>query len=171
MYENEEVLPTLTIAVTGHRPPKLGLQYSVAAGNLHVYKPMIRLLDELGSEVEIVRVLTGMALGVDQLMADACRDTYTPYTAVVPFLGQESRWPPAVQGYYRRLLDDAVKVIVVSDGGYAAWKMQVRNEWMVDHADRLYAWWDGSSGGTANCVAYARKQGVPVYDGRTGDLL
>jgi uncharacterized phage-like protein YoqJ len=39
--------------------------------------------------------------------------------------------------------------------------MQRRNEWMVDRADKLVALWDGSWGGTFNCIEYARKKGVP----------
>ena len=42
------------------------------------------------------------------------------------------------------------------DGGYAGYKLQKRNEWMVDHCDILIAVWDGTSGGTANCVNYAQ---------------
>ena len=33
--------------------------------------------------------------------------------------------------------------------------MQERNEWMVNNCDVLIAVWDGTSGGTANCVKYA----------------
>ena len=46
--------------------------------------------------------------------------------------------------------------------GYAAWKMQKRNEWMADKATRIVALWDGSPGGTANCIAYASKIGRPI---------
>jgi hypothetical protein len=34
---------------------------------------------------------------------------------------------------------------------------------MVDHAELLIAVWDGTSGGTANCVKYARKDGVEIW--------
>lgn len=159
----EEVVTVKIIAVTGHRPPKLGLRYGVAAENLHIYKPMVDLLN---SQEEEILVLTGMALGIDQLMADACIDTCTEFTACIPFVGQEGRWPAASRDYYQRTLDHARKVIVVSDGGYDPVKMQRRNEWMVDHAAELWSWWDGSPGGTANCVAYAERQGVPVIDRR-----
>ena len=47
-------------------------------------------------------------------------------------------------------------------GGYAAWKMQKRNQFMVDHSNLLIAVWDGSSGGTSNCVAYAKKIGLQI---------
>ena len=33
---------------------------------------------------------------------------------------------------------------------------------MVDHSDRVLAVWDGSSGGTKNCIDYAKEKMVPV---------
>ena len=36
--------------------------------------------------------------------------------------------------------------------------MQTRNEWMVDKADVVIACFDGTNGGTANCVNYAREK-------------
>jgi uncharacterized phage-like protein YoqJ len=39
---------------------------------------------------------------------------------------------------------------------------QRRNEFMVDAADVLAAFFDGSPGGTANCVLYASKVGKKV---------
>ena len=55
---------------------------------------------------------------------------------------------------------------IVSPGEYAAFKMQVRNEWMVDQlnpaTDLLLAAWDGSPGGTGNCVKYATGKGVGI---------
>ncbi len=41
---------------------------------------------------------------------------------------------------------------------YKSYLMQVRNEYMVNLADKVIAVWDGSSGGTGNCVAYAKKK-------------
>ena len=40
--------------------------------------------------------------------------------------------------------------------------LQLRNEYMVDHADELIAVWDSSPSGTANCVNYAKRKNVPV---------
>jgi uncharacterized phage-like protein YoqJ len=42
--------------------------------------------------------------------------------------------------------------------------MQRRNEWMVERADVILALWNGSSGGTANCVAYARQRGSRIVN-------
>lgn len=33
---------------------------------------------------------------------------------------------------------------------------------MVDRCDRLIAVWDGSNGGTGNCVKYAKEVGKPI---------
>lgn len=50
--------------------------------------------------------------------------------------------------------------------------MMARNRFMVDHADGILAVWDGSKGGTGNCVSYALKKGKPVtvIDPATGLL-
>ena len=45
---------------------------------------------------------------------------------------------------------------------YSPYLMMVRNKYMVDISDRGIAVWDGSKGGTANCVRYAQKIGKPL---------
>jgi uncharacterized phage-like protein YoqJ len=42
--------------------------------------------------------------------------------------------------------------------------MQTRNKWMVDHSDMVLSLWDGSAGGTANCIEYARHVDKPVVN-------
>jgi uncharacterized phage-like protein YoqJ len=101
-------------------------------------------------------------LGVDQDFAELCVELKIPFTAAVPVIGQEHMWPPDAQTAYTQLLAKAVGVIVVSAGPYAPWKMQRRNTWMVDQCDCLLAVWDGSDGGTANCVRYAERIGRPL---------
>ena len=39
---------------------------------------------------------------------------------------------------------------------------QVRNEWMVNHAARVIAVYNGTGGGTHNTIEYAKTQGVPL---------
>lgn len=38
----------------------------------------------------------------------------------------------------------------------------IRNQEMVDYADRLVAFWDGKSPGTKDCIERARKKGIKV---------
>lgn len=152
-------MPADIIAVTGHRPDKLGGYAAsvserlrdLARGYLHSHQPQ--------------KVLTGMALGWDTAVAEACLLEGIPFVAVTPFLGQEDKWPPDQQRQYQRLMREAVRVHCTDqdhESGYAPWKFQVRNMWMVDHSDRICALWNGSRGGTANCVKYAKKLGRPV---------
>lgn len=141
----------MVVAFTGHRPNKLG-GYGPSATQDRVRAKLREVLGGLRPTWGI----SGMALGVDQWAAEVCVEMQVPFTAAVPFNGQESRWPEDSQRRYRELLAKASDVVVVSDGGYEAWKMQRRNQWMVDNADVLVAVWDGSPGGTANCVKYAR---------------
>ncbi len=78
-----------------------------------------------------------------------------PFIAAVPFLGQESCWPKQTKDKYFDLLSKAESKVIVCEGNYAAWKMQKRNQYMVDNSDILIAVYDGTSGGTQNCVNYA----------------
>lgn len=64
---------------------------------------------------------------------------------------------------YRDTLKQADEVTYVSKETYTEGCMQKRNEYMVDQADYVYAVWNGTSGGTGNCVKYAKEQGVFIY--------
>jgi len=140
----------MTIAVTGHRLFNEPLLDRFAVDIL------------AGLEPRPDRVITGMALGWDQAIARACVDLGIPFTAAVPFQGQEDKWPDTAQAEWCRLLNFATEVQVVSAGGYGPWKMHARNQWMVDRCDSLLALYGGKSGGTRQCVEYAQGKGVNV---------
>lgn len=148
----------MIVGVTGHRPDKIGGYWYIAPLRVAVRDAIVAELARLGPE----RALTGMALGVDQDFAAACVELKIPFVAVIPFVGQDKRWPPGDRDRYDRLCAAAERVHVTSEGGYAPWKMQARNRWLVDNCDVLLAVWDGSSGGTANCVRYAQKVGREI---------
>jgi uncharacterized phage-like protein YoqJ len=104
-------------------------------------------------------VISGVALGWDQALATACTELSIPWDAYVPFVGQQLRWPHDSQARYHTLIQSARRTVVVSTGGYAAWKLQRRNEAMVDDATSVLALYDGmQQGGTYNCVQYAEKK-------------
>jgi uncharacterized phage-like protein YoqJ len=136
-------------AATGHRPGKLGGYSPAVAARLD------RLAEEYLSIMRPDRVISGMALGWDQAWTRAAVRLGIPFDAAVPFEGQESAWPSTSQADYRALLTHATRVSVISPPGYAAWKMQKRDQWMVDKCTRLVALWDGTPGGTKNCIDYA----------------
>lgn len=78
-----------------------------------------------------------------------------------PFDGFENSWSFAWQSQHREVLQEADLVRYICDS-YSRYCFQKRNEWMVDHAARVIAVFNGESGGTKNTIDYARKCGVPV---------
>ena len=146
----------MIIAGTGHRPPKLG--------GYHLFLYWVNLANEYLVKNKPDKLISGMALGWDQALAQAAVDLQIPLLAAVPFIGQESKWPKASQMAYLELLEKADEVHIVSDGGYSAGKMQVRNEWMVDNCDHVLALWDGTGGGTGNCIQYAKSKDVKIVN-------
>lgn len=113
--------------------------------------------------------ITGMAIGADQLFADAVLALRLAHKsdfgdkirliAACPFKGQEVKWPELSRIKYNGIIKCANEVHYVCEPGYAPWKMQKRNEWMVDRAKVVLAIWNGKPGGTTNCVNYAIKKG------------
>jgi uncharacterized phage-like protein YoqJ len=151
----------LIVAGTGHRPDKLG-GYSDEAFN-----KLVEIAETTFKKTNPSEVISGMALGWDMALAQAAVNMGIPFIAAIPFLGQENMWIKKTQEYYKELLSKASRIEIVCEGGYAAFKMQKRNEWMVDNSDVVLAMYNGdTSGGTYNCVKYAtnRKPIINLYN-------
>lgn len=153
----------MVIAGTAHRPQGLTSKKSVMYSNALVnalaefFLPYLR-------QMRPDMVIVGGALGGDTGLAVAALRFGIPITVAIPFYGQESKWGKVSQDLYYRILDRAKEVIYIEQGSYAAWKMQSRNEWMVNKSDLLLALWSGADGGTTNCVRYAEKVGREVVN-------
>lgn len=154
----------IVIAATGHRPNKLGGFNREAEDRLRLIASRYFAAQRHATlSSEHIEAISGMAQGWDQAFALAALDMNIPLICAVPHVGQDSMWPALSRDRYASILQRAKKVVVVSSGSYAEWKMQRRNEWMVNHCTRLAALWNGSSGGTGNCVQYAiNKSGVAI---------
>lgn len=150
----------MRLACTGHRPQKCG-GFNIPNP---IYDYVTGKMRETIKKLDPDEAISGMALGSDQWFAQICVELKIPFTAAVPFAGQEMMWPRVSQNAYYTLLNQASKIETICEGKYAPYKMQIRNQWMVDRCDALLAVWDGSpDGGTANCVTYATKLGKTVY--------
>lgn len=153
-------------AFTGHRPEKLpwGTQENDPLCRALQAKLQwaIADLEESGYNT----FLCGMARGCDLLFFDAAHALRASFPqlrliAVLPCAGQARLWPTPEQSRHAAALAEADEVRVLSDHYYPGC-MHARNQYMVDHADCLLSVWDGSSGGTASTVAYARRRGIPI---------
>lgn len=140
------------LGFTGHRDLG-GFKYPNPIYN-YVYKELVKNLNEIDPEV----VITGCAIGSDQLIAVICIRLGIPFIAAVPFKGQEKMWPEKAQKQYHKILQMAEEIIIVSKGEYESWKMVKRNKYIVNNSEELLAVFNGNEkSGTGNCVRYAEK--------------
>lgn len=144
----------MIIAVTGHRPEDCEDE-SIVRGRLR----------ETLSESRPSTVIVGMAAGVDLWAGDEALGLGIDVWAAKPW---ETHGPRKVDAdLYAKVIAGASKVVVVTEtlgGKYPGpWAYHKRNEWMVDHATHVLAYWSGKeSGGTYACYKYAKKVGRPV---------
>jgi len=150
----------MKIAVTGHRPDKLGGYNATDNFNFlrsHMMAVMSGILDR--GEKELI-VISGGAIGIDQLWMEAAINLKLPVIAALPFKDYDCKWPWHARKIYKELLAQCSEVKYISEPGYEPSKMQTRNKWMVDNSDQLYGYWNGTAGGTKNCIDYAYNNGV-----------
>lgn len=138
---------TYVVGVTGHR------QLS------HSHQAVKLVTSQLFTTLLATEVITGMALGFDQLVAELCVEMNIPFVAAIPCKDQEKLWTKGQQDYYHTLLAKAARSVMVDEGEYAPWKMMKRNQWIVDNSQHMVSYWNGSKeGGTAHCLRYAKSQ-------------
>lgn len=156
----------MKIVFTGHRPNKLRNDYNLTSDFvLGIKRRIIEIIESIPSHVD-KEIITGMALGVDQLAAMIAIELGIPFVAAIPCIGQESKWPYKSIDRYQHLISEADLVHYVTREPYNNTCMQKRNEWMIDQMtnldDILIAVWDGTSGGTKNCIDYAIKKNKTI---------
>lgn len=167
----------MNVCFTGHRPSKL-------PGGYYYYSPEnIELGKELRTEIlkliekGATHFICGGALGVDQMafmVLQKLKDKGYNITVelAIPFEYQYIKWSKEQQNRHFEHISKADKVTYVDtissynkylpQKTYSAQKMQLRNMYMVDNADIVIAVWNGTSGGTANCIEYAKKHGKEI---------
>jgi uncharacterized phage-like protein YoqJ len=163
----------IRVAFTGHRLNK------VADFEVPVKDFMIETFEALFNRLEdpdgvILEIISGMAVGVDQwagefalYLKDQSKWDHVILHASLPMerAVQTKYWKTPQIDTYDKLLAGANIVTQVDLGqedaklGAKYWN---RNVAMVNGSDFLFAVYDGSAGGTSNCVGYACKIGHPV---------
>ena len=157
MTENEKRMHRACF--TGHRPEKL----------TRTEKDIVRDLEkEIRQAIAdgLSVFITGMARGVDiwaaQIVLSLRNSGYDiKLICACPYDGFESGWSKDWQKQYKEILATADYVKYVCEG-YSRSCFQIRNEWMVNHAARVIAVFNGEKSGTKNTIDYAAKVDVPV---------
>lgn len=146
------------MCVTGHRPnkmPQYGYNIDSPAWGL-----LKKKFKQILVENECNEGISGMALGVDTVFALAVLELKNEgydikLHCAIPCKNHSRKWPEESRRMYNSILEQADKVVIVTDAEYNPWLMQKRNEYMVDIADKVLAVWNGLPGGTENCIKYA----------------
>jgi uncharacterized phage-like protein YoqJ len=147
----------MILCFSGHRPNKLPFGYQENNPFELSFKKKLKEVI-LSLDPKPTKAISGGAQGVDIFGAEVCLELGIPVFAYIPFQGYESRWPIEKQKAWCQLLAKCTEVKFICDGGYAAWKMQKRNEVMSDDSELAIVLWNGScDGGTANFVRYREK--------------
>jgi uncharacterized phage-like protein YoqJ len=145
----------MILGITGHRPTEIG-GYNT---NNPIYQKLYSLVKIKFQELNPTKIISGMALGADQLAVSVAIELGIPFIAAVPFEGQESIWPAESQRKYKELLNLAEKVVIVSPGSFSVAKMMERNQYIINNSDQLLALWNGKlTGGTASAVRMAKEK-------------
>ena len=152
----------MKICVTGHRPNKL---YGYNLSDIR-WQKLKEQFKTILVENDCTEAITGMALGVDTVFALAVLELKSDgydikLHCAIPCKNHSCKWIKESVDQYNNILEKADIVKLVSDEEYKPWLMQKRNEYMVNlltsDNDFLIALWDGTPGGTANCIRYAKK--------------
>ena len=146
---------------TGHRPQKLSRPENKIKADLEA------AINQAIADGDTT-FITGMAYGVDiwagQIVVRLreCNPNLR-LIAAVPFQGFKDRWSYDWKRAYSELLAEADLVKYICPG-YNAGAYQRRNEWMVDHASRMIAVFNGEPSGTKNTVDYARWKSIQIIE-------
>lgn len=144
---------------SGHRPEKLD-------------EPEENVKNWLSEQIDqavaagYTTFISGCAMGVDiwagQLVLQKKETNPALHLiAATPWPGFSNRWSIDWQQQYSNLLKDADWVVPVCNH-YHKGVFQQRNEWMVDHSNRVIAYYNGAPGGTKNTIDYASGKGIEV---------
>ena len=176
----------ITICFTGHRPDKLGGYDWNTPKNKRIMEKLKSSLIELinSTHENHFRFICGGALGIDQMAFEICdylkNSTFKLNPIIIetilamPFEKQACKWfkQSDVDRFnsQRSRADEVVlvdtiegyKLCEIDIGEYHPAKMDLRNRYMVDNSDKVFAVWNGTKGGTGNCVNYAKKKGKEI---------
>lgn len=146
----------MTLGITGHQELSTEVEAFVKA----------RLRADLQAQPEVLCV-SSLAIGADQLFAQAALACAAPLHAVVPCQHYEDTFSsPLALAQYQYLLAQASSVETLDYDQPSSAAFLAAGQRVADLSDKLVAVWDGKpargEGGTADIVAYAQHLGKPV---------
>ena len=157
----------ITCCFTGHRPDKLPWGDWENAPACQDLKRRLKQAVESAYAHGYRHFICGMARGADFYFAEAVlalrrQHSDAALEAARPCETQSNSWPEGDRRRYQAILDQCDFETLVQHR-YDRFCMQRRNRYMVDRSALVLSVYDGvPKGGTAQTLAYAMRQGVPV---------
>lgn len=172
---------------TGHRPDKLGGYNMKNPIMLQVKSILLKEIEDLIVNHGITKFISGGALGLDQAAfwcVHILKEKYPHIKNIVavPYAEFGKRkwdqqkkkytgWSEEQAEWFKKILKKADEVVYVDTleayqkdrntpiNEYSPYKLQIRNEYLVDNCSVLIAVWDGEKRrGTWNCLKYGFKK-------------
>ena len=145
---------------TGHRPEKLDAPEEEVKAWLRT-----QIMKALADGYKTF--ICGMGMGVDIMAGQIVReikenDPSVHLICVIPWPGFAARWKMIWKGQYDFLLETSADYVKYMSKTYHDGVFRMRNEYMVDHSNRLIAYYNGAPGGTWDTIEYAVKQGIEI---------
>ena len=156
----------LCCSFTGHRPEKLPWGENEQDPRCLEIKARLSAAAEAAYEAGCRHFLCGMARGSDFYFCEAVlalrrQKGDVTLEAVIPCEEQAARWSERDRDRYFALVS-ACDGDTLVQRHYDRGCMFRRNRYLVDHAARLIAVYDGMLGGTMYTISYAMKQGLDL---------
>ena len=144
------------VAVTGHRSLTAQQTAWVAA-------ELPRVLRKLNADHGTTTLISGMAVGADQLAAQAAVEAGVGLWSYLPYLQQADHWSPSVQQSWLRLRAAAAREVVLADA-FDVTHLHSRNRLMIRDSTAVIAVHDPAraAGGTHQALKVADATGRPV---------
>ena len=150
-----EIMKEKTCCIIGHRRKSL-------KGSEKMIRQMLTV--EIGRMVStgITVFISGMADGAELWAADIiCRmkkKEDLKLVCALPFPGMEKKLSEKAGKRFSEILSKADQTEILSEE-YSEECFSKRDRWMIDHASRVIAVYNGAPGGTRRAIEYAREAG------------
>lgn len=134
-----------------------------------------KLSDPYWVKSEILRIIqaqptppvgvTSLAVGADQLFADAMLESGHSFEVIIPCASYADVFDSRGRADYERLLSSAATIAIMSSAGCDEPAYLAAGRRVVDESDIIIAVWNGraaaGTGGTADVIGYATRQKKP----------
>jgi hypothetical protein len=126
------------------------------------------VLRKLAADHDTTTLISGMAVGADQLAARAAVDTGMRLWSYLPHPQQADRWPPSARERWTRLRAAAARDVVLADG-YDVANLHNRNRLMIRDSAAIVAIHDPprTTGGTHQALHTADTMRRPLIESRS----